>query len=155
FGPLIEWGRHLPWPESADDARVLDRVTPEICAVIVEPIQAEGGIRTPPPGFLQALRRRCDETGVVLIFDEVQTGIGRTGTMWGLESAAAEGGPVAPDVLSSAKGLGGGVPIGAMVAREAVAKAFTPGTHASTFGGNPLATAAALAVLDAIDAEGL
>jgi acetylornithine/N-succinyldiaminopimelate aminotransferase len=159
FGPLVEWARHLPWPESADDRRALDRVTPEVCAVIIEPIQAEGGIRTPPPGFLRALRQRCDDTGVVLIFDEVQTGIGRTGTLWGYESCSPEDragdAPVAPDILSSAKGLGGGVPIGAMVAREAVARAFTPGTHASTFGGNPLATAAALAVLDALDAEGL
>lgn len=151
FGPLVEWARHLPWPSSADDRAVLDRITPEVCAVIIEPIQAEGGIRTPPPGFLRALRQRCDETGVVLIFDEVQTGIGRTGTMWGFQSCSPEDGVVAPDVLSSAKGLGGGVPIGAIVARDAVAKAFTPGSHASTFGGNPLATAAALCVLHELD----
>jgi predicted acetylornithine/succinylornithine family transaminase len=152
FGPLIEWARYLPWPEDENDQRALDRITEEACAVIIEPIQAEGGIRVPPPGFLGALRQRCDETGVLLIFDEVQTGIGRTGTLWGHQG---DHDPVAPDILSSAKGLGGGVPIGAIVAREAVARAFVPGSHASTFGGNPLATAAALAVLDALREEDL
>ncbi len=152
FGPLVEWARHLPWPADDNDQRALDMVTDRACAVIIEPIQAEGGIRVPPPSFLAALRRRCDETGTLLIFDEVQTGIGRTGRMWGHQ---AEHDPVAPDILSTAKGLGGGVPIGAMLAKEAVARAFTPGSHASTFGGNPLATAAALAVLYAIHDEGL
>lgn len=146
FGPLIEWARFLPWPQSADDAEVLDRITTQTCAVILEPLQAEGGIRLPPHGFLTALRRRCSETGTVLIFDEVQTGIGRTGRWFGFEH---EG--VVPDIMSLAKGLGGGVPIGAIVASGELAQGFAPGTHASTFGGNPLAAAAALAVLETID----
>lgn len=152
FGPLIEWARYLPWPTDENDQRALDRINEHTCAVIIEPIQAEGGIRVPPPSFLAALRRRCDETGAVLIFDEVQTGVGRTGSFWGHQS---EHDVVAPDILSTAKGLGGGVPIGAMIARDAVARAFTPGSHASTFGGNPLATAAALAVLESIEQEDL
>ncbi len=151
FGPLIEWARFLPWPESATDARALDAISEQTCAVILEPIQAEGGIRVPPPGFLRALRKRCDDTGTVLIFDEVQTGVGRTGHWFGYQGGDA----VAPDVFSLAKGLAGGVPIGAIVAREEFARAFEPGTHASTFGGNPLACAAGLAVLETIEKEGL
>jgi predicted acetylornithine/succinylornithine family transaminase len=150
FGPLVEWGRFLPWPETADDRRVLDQITPQTCAVIIEPIQAEGGIRKPPPGFLPALRRRCDETGTVLIYDEVQTGVGRTGTWFAYQHEMA-----VPDILSLAKGLAGGVPIGAIVAAADVAAAFTPGTHASTFGGNPLACTAAKTVLETIMSESL
>ena len=104
----------------------------------------------PPPGYLQDLRRLCTDTGTVLIFDEVQTGTGRTGTFYAFEN---EG--VVPDVVTLAKGLAGGVPIGAMLANEEVGRGFEPGTHASTFGGNPLATAAALYVQRAIDAENL
>ena len=104
----------------------------------------------PPPGYLQELRRLCTETGTVLIFDEVQTGVGRTGTFYAFEN---EG--VVPDVVTLAKGLGGGVPIGAMLANEEVARGFEPGSHASTFGGNPLATAAALYVQHTLDAQGL
>jgi predicted acetylornithine/succinylornithine family transaminase len=153
FGPLVEWARHLPWPESADDRRALDAITHETCAVILEPIQAEGGIRMPPPGFLSALRRRCDETGTILIFDEVQTGVGRTGTWFGYQDVNGE--VVAPDIMSLAKGLAGGVPIGAIIATPEVAAGFQPGTHASTFGGNPLACAAAKCVLDTILEENL
>ena len=104
----------------------------------------------PPPGFLQELRRLCSDTGTVLIFDEVQTGNGRTGTFYAFE---AEG--VVPDIVTLAKGLAGGIPIGAMLANEEVARGFEPGTHASTFGGNPFATAAALYVQRAIDELGL
>jgi acetylornithine/succinyldiaminopimelate/putrescine aminotransferase len=118
--------------------------------VILEPIQAEGGIRIPPAGFLEKLRARCDATGTVLIFDEVQTGVGRTGTFFGWQQSG-----VKPDVLSLAKGLGGGVPIGAMVASGELAKGFAPGTHASTFGGNPLACAAANAVLATLEEDKL
>jgi predicted acetylornithine/succinylornithine family transaminase len=152
FGPLVEWGRFLPWPtDVAGGAEaVLAEITERTCAVIVEPIQAEGGIRVPPPGFLKALRERCTATGTVLIFDEVQTGIGRTGTWFGHQH---EG--VAPDIMSLAKGLAGGVPIGAIVATEELGQGFAPGAHASTFGGNPLACAAALAVLDTIDEDKL
>jgi predicted acetylornithine/succinylornithine family transaminase len=151
FGPLVEWARIVPFPENAADRRALDAITNATCAVILEPIQAEGGIRVPPEGFLAALRQRCDETDTVLIFDEVQTGVGRTGTFFGWQQSG-----VAPDVLSLAKGLGGGVPIGAMVAGSKLAAAFAaPGVHASTFGGNPLACAAALCVLETIEVDGL
>ncbi len=150
FGPLVEWARIVPWPESANDQRALDAITTSTCAVIIEPIQAEGGIRVPLPSFLSALRQRCDETGTVLIFDEVQTGVGRTGTFYGWQQTG-----VVPDVLSMAKGLGGGVPIGAMVASGKLAEGFAPATHASTFGGNPLACAAANAVLACIEEDHL
>jgi acetylornithine/N-succinyldiaminopimelate aminotransferase len=150
FGPLIEWARLVPFPVDENDFRALDAITTKTCAVIIEPIQAEGGIRLPPPDFLKALRQKCDETGTVLIFDEVQTGVGRTGTFFGYEQ---EG--MTPDVLSLAKGLAGGVPIGCMLATDELAKGFAPGTHASTFGGNPLACAAALTVMETIDNEKL
>jgi acetylornithine aminotransferase/acetylornithine/N-succinyldiaminopimelate aminotransferase len=143
FGPLVEPVRFLPF---GDGSALAGAVTEKTCAVIVEPVQAEGGIVLPPPGWLQELRRLCTDTGTVLIFDEVQTGVGRTGTFYAFEK---EG--VVPDVVTLAKGLGGGVPIGAMLANEEVARGFEPGTHASTFGGNPLATAAALHVQQAID----
>jgi predicted acetylornithine/succinylornithine family transaminase len=147
FGPLVEPVRFLPF---GDIAAARAAITDKTCAVILEPIQAEGGILLPPPGYLQDLRRLCTDTGTVLIFDEVQTGSGRTGTFYAFEN---EG--VVPDVVTLAKGLAGGVPIGAMLANEEVARGFEPGTHASTFGGNPLATAGALYVQRAIDAENL
>jgi len=147
FGPLVEPVRFLPF---GDVAAARAGITDLTCAVILEPIQAEGGILLPPPGYLQELRRHCTETGTVLIFDEVQTGVGRTGTFYAFEN---EG--VVPDVVTLAKGLAGGVPCGAMLANEEIARGFEPGTHAATFGGNPLATAAALYVQQALDAEGL
>jgi predicted acetylornithine/succinylornithine family transaminase len=147
FGPLVEPVKFLPF---GDSSVLRAAITDKTCAVIVEPIQAEGGIVLPPPGFLQELRRLCSETGTVLIFDEVQTGVGRTGTFYAFEN---EG--VVPDVVTLAKGLGGGVPIGAMLANEEVARGFEPGSHASTFGGNPLATAAALYVQHTLDTKGL
>jgi predicted acetylornithine/succinylornithine family transaminase len=145
FGPLVEPVRFLPF---GDAAALAGAITDKTCAVIVEPVQAEGGIVVPPPGWLQELRRLCTETGTVLIFDEVQTGVGRTGTFYAFEK---EG--VVPDVVTLAKGLGGGVPIGAMLANEEVGRGFEPGSHASTFGGNPLATAAALYVQQALDQD--
>jgi predicted acetylornithine/succinylornithine family transaminase len=147
FGPLVEPVRFLPF---GDVSVLRGAITDKTCAVIVEPLQAEGGIVLPPPGYLQELRRLCTETGTVLIFDEVQTGVGRTGTFYAFEN---EG--VVPDVVTLAKGLGGGVPIGAMLANEEIARGFEPGSHASTFGGNPLATAAALYVQQALDTNGL
>jgi predicted acetylornithine/succinylornithine family transaminase len=147
FGPLVGPVKFLPF---GDVAAARAAITPEACAVIVEPIQAEGGIVLPPPGFLQELRRLCTETGTVLIFDEVQTGVGRTGTFY-----AFEGEGVVPDVVTLAKGLGGGVPVGAMLANDEVGRGFEPGSHASTFGGNPLAGSAALYVQQAIDRLGL
>jgi acetylornithine/N-succinyldiaminopimelate aminotransferase len=147
FGPLVGPVRFLPF---GDVAAARAAVGPQTCAVIVEPIQAEGGINLPPPGYLQELRRLCSDAGAVLIFDEIQTGSGRTGTFYAFES---EG--VIPDVLTLAKGLAGGIPVGAMLANEEVARGFAPGSHASTFGGNPFATAAALYVQRAIDELGL
>jgi acetylornithine/N-succinyldiaminopimelate aminotransferase len=147
FGPMLGDVRFLPF---GDVAALRASISDKTCAVIIEPIQAEGGIILPPPGFLQELRKLCTETGTVLIFDEVQTGVGRTGTFYAFEK---EG--VVPDVVTLAKGLGGGVPIGAMLANEEVARGFEPGTHASTFGGNPLATAAALYVQQTLDERGL
>jgi predicted acetylornithine/succinylornithine family transaminase len=147
FGPLFGPVKFLPF---GNLEAVRAHVTDQTSAVIIEPIQAEGGIHLPPPGFLQELRRRCTETGTVLIFDEVQTGVGRTGTFYGFEKER-----VVPDIITLAKGLGGGVPVGAMLANEEVARGFEPGTHASTFGGNPFAMAAALYVQEAIDRMGL
>jgi len=143
FAPLVPGTRFVPF---GDEAAVRGAIGPRTSAVILEPIQAEGGINVPPPGFLKRLRELCDEHGVVLIFDEVQTGVGRTGTFYRFEQ---EG--VLPDVVTLAKGIAGGVPMGVMLAREPFASAFEPGTHASTFGGNPLASAAALYIQKAID----
>jgi predicted acetylornithine/succinylornithine family transaminase len=147
FGPLFGPVKFLPF---GDLEAVRAGVTSDTCAVIIEPVQAEGGIHLPPPGFLQELRRHCTETGTVLIFDEVQTGVGRTGTFYAFEKERVQ-----PDIISLAKGLGGGVPIGGILATGDVARGFEPGTHASTFGGNPFATAAALYVQEAIDRMGL
>ncbi|HWP35709.1 MAG TPA: acetylornithine transaminase, partial [Thermodesulfobacteriota bacterium] len=147
FEPLPEGFRQVPYGDLAALAAAMDD---RVCAVLLEPVQAEGGVRLPPEGYLAAVRRLCDERGVLFILDEVQTGMGRTGRLWAYEHAG-----VAPDIMTVAKGLAGGVPIGAMLAREAVAAAFEPGSHASTFGGNPLATAVGLAVLEAVLAEGL
>ncbi|MDB4980465.1 MAG: acetylornithine aminotransferase [Myxococcales bacterium] len=147
FGPMLADVRFLAF---GDVGAVRASITDKTCAVIVEPIQAEGGIILPPAGYLQELRRLCTETGTVLIFDEVQTGVGRTGTFYAFEKEN-----VVPDVVTLAKGLGGGVPIGAMLANEEVARGFEPGSHASTFGGNPLATAAALYVQQTLDERGL
>lgn len=128
----------------------LDAVTTDTAALVLEPIQGENGVVSPPPGWLAAARERCDETGTLLILDEVQTGIGRTGTWFAWQAAG-----VRPDVMTLAKGLGGGLPIGATVAFGAAADTFQPGDHGSTFGGNPVVCAAALATLDVIEAEGL
>ena len=147
FGPLVTPVRFLPF---GDVAAVRAAIGERTAAVIVEPIQAEGGINLPPPGYLQELRKMCTDAGVVLIFDEIQTGTGRTGSFYAFES---EG--VVPDVVTLAKGLAGGIPIGAMLANEEIARGFEPGTHASTFGGNPFATAAALYIQRAIDDLGL
>jgi predicted acetylornithine/succinylornithine family transaminase len=147
FGPLLPGVKFMPF---GDLAAARSTITDETCAVIIEPIQAEGGINLPPPGYLQELRRISAERGALLIFDEVQTGMGRTGTFYAFEK---EG--VVPDIVTLAKGLAGGVPMGAMLANDEVARAFEPGTHASTFGGNPLASAAALYLQHAIDDQDL
>jgi predicted acetylornithine/succinylornithine family transaminase len=137
FEPLVPGFTHVPF----DDLTGLEKaVTDRVAAVMIEPILGEGGVRIPKPGYLAAVRKICAERGALLILDEVQTGMGRTGRFF-----AHEWERVRPDILTLAKGLGGGFPIGAMLAADEVAEAFTPGSHASTFGGNPLACAAAIA----------
>jgi len=153
FGPMVDNVEHIAYGDLEAAARALEPRT--ACCIIVEPIQAEGGIIVPPAGYLAGLRRLCDDTGTILIFDEVQTGIGRTGTLFGHEHDK-----VFPDVMTLAKGLGGGVPIGAVAMSEKAAAGLTQTAggavpHATTFGGNPLACAAAIAVLDIIESEGL
>jgi acetylornithine aminotransferase len=147
FEPLLPGFVHVPYGDlGAVEQAMHDRT----CAVLVEPIQGEGGIVIPPDGYLEGLRRMCDQRDVLLIFDEVQTGIGHTGYFFGYQY---EG--VVPDVMTLAKGLGGGLPIGVMMAKPHVAEALGPGTHGSTFGGNPVACSAALAVLKTIEEEDL
>ncbi len=146
FEPLVPGFTHVPFNDADALAATVDHRT---CAVMLEPIQAEGGINVPAEGYLSAVREVCDRYGLLLILDEVQTGMGRTGKLFSYEHYG-----VVPDILTVAKGLGGGVPIGAMLASERVASAFQPGTHASTFGGNPLVCAAAKATLDTILEDG-
>jgi acetylornithine aminotransferase len=122
----------------------------ENCAVMIEPIQGEGGVRCPSPGYIEAVKKACEDAGALLIFDEVQTGVGRTGKLFAYEHFGVE-----PDIMTLAKALGNGLPIGAMLARESVAESFQPGSHASTFGGTPVITAAALEVLRTIERENL
>jgi acetylornithine/succinyldiaminopimelate/putrescine aminotransferase len=119
-------------------------------AVIVEPIQGEGGVHVPDDGYLPGLRKLCDEAGVLLILDEIQTGVARTGRLWAYEHAG-----IAPDIMTVAKALANGVPIGAMLCREEVAAALTPGSHGSTFGGTPFVTSVALATLTTVIADKL
>ncbi len=150
FVPLPEGFRHAVYGDLADLERQLD---PSVAAVLVEPIQGEGGVIPAPGGYLAGLRRLCDERGILLILDEVQTGLGRTGRWFGFEHD-----DVRPDVITMAKALGNGVPIGACWAPRSVAAAFRPGDHGTTYGGGPLASAAALAtlgVLRAIDAPAI
>lgn len=140
FEPLVPGIHHAPYGDLDATRRLLSDRT---AAIIVEPVQGEGGVRPAPPGFLAGLRALADENGCLLIFDEVQTGMGRTGSLFAHQAA-----DVTPDVMTLAKALGNGIPIGAMLTRSDVAEALVPGTHASTFGGNPLAAACASAVLD-------
>ena len=138
---------HVPY---ADIARVRQEMGPDVAAILVESIQGEGGVLPAPPGFLQALRDIVDEAGALLLADEIQTGIGRTGKFLGFEQYG-----VKADALTLAKGLAGGVPIGAMLCKKELAEALPPGSHGSTFGGSPLASAAALAVLETLEKEHL
>jgi predicted acetylornithine/succinylornithine family transaminase len=142
FGPMLQGFVHAPF---GDLEAAGECVGPQTTAVLVEPIQGEGGVNVPPEGFLQGLRKLCDEYGALLIFDEVQTGAGRTGHLY-----AYQGVGVVPDVLTSAKGLGGGFPVGAVMTKGEYA-ALGPGNHGSTFGGNPLAMAAVKAVLGVVN----
>jgi len=147
FDPLPPGFRHVALNDIEALRQAVDGST---AAILLEPLQGEGGVNQANSAYLQAVRALCDEHGLLLLLDEVQTGIGRCGTMFAFEQAG-----IVPDILTLAKGLGGGVPIGAMLAGEEVATAFGPGTHGSTFGGNPLSCTAALTVLDVIDAESL
>jgi acetylornithine/succinyldiaminopimelate/putrescine aminotransferase len=146
FQPLPEGFRYAAWDDLDDLARLVDPTV--VVAVLLEPVQGEGGVNVADPAYLGRVRDLCDERGVLLIMDEVQTGLGRTGKWWGFEHAG-----IRPDIVTSAKALGNGVPIGACWARQEVASAFQPGDHGSTFGGQPLASAAALATLRVMEEE--
>jgi len=139
FEPLMPGFKHVPYNNLRAVERAIDSRT---CAVLVEPVQGEGGVNIPGDAYLPGLRRLCDEAGILLILDEVQSGMGRTGRLFAYQHWGVE-----PDILTLAKALAGGVPMGAMLAREAVAASFVPGTHASTFGGTPFVSAIALAVV--------
>jgi acetylornithine/N-succinyldiaminopimelate aminotransferase len=145
--PLLPGFRHAPFGDLAAAARLIDDAT---CAILVEPIQGEGGINVPPAGYLEGLRELCDRHRLLLIFDEVQTGMGRTGRWY-----AHQHWSVLPDVVTLAKALAGGVAMGGLIATPALAAKLKPGTHAATFGGNPLACAAALATIETIETDGL
>lgn len=147
FMPMLAGFEYIPF----NDVEALKKAfSDEVAAVMVEPIQGEGGINVASGEFMRAIRELCDEHGALMILDEVQTGMGRTGKWFGFQHYDVE-----PDIITLAKALGGGVAIGAMMARSDVAASLVPGTHASTFGGNPLACAAGIAVIEAIEEEGL
>jgi acetylornithine/N-succinyldiaminopimelate aminotransferase len=140
YGPPMDGFDQVP---HGDLDAVKKAIGPQTAGILIEPIQGEGGVRSAPQAFFKALRQLCDEKGLLLVFDEVQTGMGRTGELFAYKRLG-----VTPDVMSLAKALGGGFPIGAVLATAEAASGMTPGSHGSTFGGNPLAVAAATAVLD-------
>ncbi len=147
FDPLLHGFSHVAF----DDLAALEAaITPQTCAIMLEPIQGEGGINIPSVAYMQGVRALCDKYRLLLILDEVQVGMGRTGKLFAYEHFG-----ITPDIMTLAKALAGGAPIGTMLARDEVAASFTPGTHGSTFGGNPLVTAAAIAAVRAILEEGL
>ncbi len=147
FEPVLGGFDFVPF----NDIRALEKaITGATCAVLMEPIQGEGGVRCPENGYLEKVRQLCDKNNVLLIFDEIQTGMGRTGKLFAYEHF-----DLVPDIMTLAKALGNGLPIGAMLAKEDVAKAFTPGSHASTFGGTPIVTAASLEVLNVFQNENI
>ncbi len=146
FGPVVDGFDQVPFADLEATKRA---VGPQTAAILIEPIMGEGGVRVVPNEFLRALRRLCDEHGLLLVFDEVQTGIGRTGELFAYQRCG-----VTPDIMALAKALGGGFPLGACLATSEAAKGMTTGTHGSTFGGNPLAMAAASALLDVVLADG-
>lgn len=147
YAPLVPGIVHVPLN---DPAALEAAFTREVCAVLLEPVQGEGGVYPCTEEYLKAARRLCDEGGALLMLDEVQTGLGRTGKMFAFQHYG-----IRPDVLTLAKTLGGGLPLGATLARKEVAEAFVPGSHASTFGGNPICCAAGLAVMDLLEREAL
>ncbi|HVZ52311.1 MAG TPA: aspartate aminotransferase family protein [Pseudolabrys sp.] len=146
FGPPVEGFDQVPYNDL--DA-VKKAIGPATAAILIEPVMGEGGVRVVPHSFLRALRDLCDQHGLLLIFDEIQTGIGRSGELFAYQLSGVE-----PDIMTLAKALGGGFPIGAFLGTAEAAKGMTPGTHGSTFGGNPLAVAVANAVLDEVMADG-
>ena len=146
FGPPVEGFDHVPF---GNMNALRDAITPATAGIMIEPVQGEGGVRPADLRFLKELRAVCDEFGLLLAMDEVQTGMGRSGKLWAHQWAGIE-----PDVMSSAKGIGGGFPLGAVLAKEHVAKHLKPGTHGTTYGGGPLACAAGNAVLDVVLAPG-
>jgi 4-aminobutyrate aminotransferase len=152
FGPLLPGVFHAPYGRVEDlrwfDEVLFDKLAPadEVAAIIVEPIQGEGGYIVPETGFLEGLRRICDKHGILLIADEIQSGAGRTGRMWAVEHWGVE-----PDILLTAKGIASGMPIAALVARADLLEAWGPGAHGSTYGGNPVACAAALATIELLE----
>ena len=145
FKPLIKGIKHVPFGDSSAMKRAITKKT---AMVIVEPIMGEAGVIVPPADYLKSLRQYCDNNGALLVFDCVQTGMGRTGDWFGYEYSG-----IKPDVITLAKGLGGGLPLGAMIALGSASNLFEAGDHGSTFGGNPVATAAALAVISSIEKE--
>jgi len=147
YEPLMPGFKYVPFN---DIGAVKNAMDPKTCAVMVEPIQGEGGVNCPSEGYLKALREICDENKLLLMFDEVQVGMGRTGKLFAYEHEGVE-----PDILTLAKSLAGGVPIGALLIKKEISDGFKPGDHASTFGGNPLASAAGVAALTAILEEGM
>jgi predicted acetylornithine/succinylornithine family transaminase len=142
FEPLMPGFKHV---EFNNIEAIENAVTKDTCAVMLEPIQGESGVKIPDPDYLTSVRKLCDRHGILLILDEVQTGIGRTGKLFAYEHYG-----ITPDIMTLAKGLGGGVPIGALLSTDKVAAAFEPGTHGSTFGGNPLACSAAVTTLEVL-----
>ncbi len=147
FDPVVPGFRYVPFG-NIDALR--EAVTSQTCAIMLEPVQGEGGVNVPPPGYLKAVNDLCNEFDLLLIFDEVQVGCGRTGTLWAYEQ---EG--IVPDIMTLAKALAGGPPIGAMLTTVSLAERLGPGTHGSTFGGNPLVCAAALAAIQTIAEDGI
>jgi acetylornithine/succinyldiaminopimelate/putrescine aminotransferase len=145
--PMLPGFLYAPFGNLAETEKLIDA---ETCAILLEPIQGEGGINLPPAGFLEGLRELCDRHGLLLIFDEVQTGMGRTGKWY-----AHQHWGVLPDIVTLAKALAGGVAMGGLIAQPEVAEKLKPGTHAATFGGNPLAARAALATIETIEQDGL
>lgn len=142
FEPIVAGFTYVPF----NDIGAVERaITALSCAVLVEPVQGEGGVNVPSDGYLKALREICDRNNMLLVFDEIQTGMGRTGKLFAYEHSG-----ITPDVMALAKGLGAGITIGALLATDKAAQAFTPGSHGSTFGGNPLACAAAIAAIEAL-----
>jgi acetylornithine/N-succinyldiaminopimelate aminotransferase len=142
FSPLLPGFKYVPFNDIDALKKAIDKNT---CAIMLEPIQGEGGVRVPDKDYLKKVREICDEAGILLILDEVQTGMGRTGKLFAHEHFG-----ITPDIMTLAKGLGAGMPIGALLATEKVSKAFTPGSHASTFGGNPVVCAAAIATIETL-----